>query len=122
MSFMEMDKAFVANTYNRFPVEIVSGEGSKCYDVNGKAYVDMGSGIGVTAFGFNDAAWKAAVTEQLGSSGFHPFLVGKAKGGNADTGAQINILLAACISDDAALAGNQLHRKPSVGAGYIFLI
>ena len=66
MSFMEMDKAFVANTYNRFPVEIVSGEGSKCYDVNGKAYVDMGSGIGVTAFGFNDAAWKAAVTEQLG--------------------------------------------------------
>ncbi len=37
MSFMEMDKAFVANTYNRFPVEIVSGKGSKCYDVNGKA-------------------------------------------------------------------------------------
>ncbi len=66
MSFMEMDKAFVANTYNRFPVEIVSGKGSKCYDVNGKAYVDMGSGIGVTAFGFNDEAWTAAVTEQLG--------------------------------------------------------
>ena len=66
MSFMEMDKAFVANTYNRFPVEIVSGKGSKCYDVNGKAYVDMGSGIGVTAFGFNDEAWTAAVTAQLG--------------------------------------------------------
>ncbi len=66
MSFMEMDKAFVANTYNRFPVEIVSGKGSKVYDVNGKAYVDMGSGIGVTAFGFGDEKWMAAVTEQLG--------------------------------------------------------
>ena len=66
MSFMQMDKAFVANTYNRFPVEIVSGKGSKCYDANGKAYVDMGSGIGVTAFGYADDAWTAAVTAQLG--------------------------------------------------------
>ena len=61
-----MDKAFVANTYNRFPVEIVSGKGSKVFDTEGKAYVDMGSGIGVTAFGFGDEAWMAAVTDQLG--------------------------------------------------------
>ena len=66
MSFMNTDQAYVANTYKRFPVEIVSGKGSKVYDVNGKAYVDMGSGIGVTAFGFGDEAWMAAVTEQLG--------------------------------------------------------
>ena len=66
MSIMEMDKAYVANTYNRFPVEIVSGKGSRVVDVNGKSYVDMGSGIGVTAFGFGDEAWTKAVTEQLG--------------------------------------------------------
>ena len=66
MSFMEMDKAFVANTYNRFPVEIVSGKGSRCVDVGGKTYVDMGTGIGVTAFGYADEAWTAAVTAQLG--------------------------------------------------------
>ena len=66
MSFMEMDKAFVANTYNRFPVEIVSGKGSRVVDINGKSYVDMGSGIGVTAFGFGDEVWMAAVTGQLG--------------------------------------------------------
>ena len=66
MSIMEIDKAYVANTYNRFPVEIVSGKGSRLVDVNGKSYVDMGSGIGVTAFGFCDEAWIAAVTEQLG--------------------------------------------------------
>ena len=66
MSFMNMDQAYVANTYKRFPVEIVSGKGSRLVDVNGKSYVDMGSGIGVTAFGFGDEAWTAAVTEQLG--------------------------------------------------------
>ncbi len=66
MNFMEMDKAFVANTYNRFPVEIVSGKGSRCLDVNGKEYVDMGSGIGVNAFGYGDETWTAAVTAQLG--------------------------------------------------------
>ena len=66
MSFMNMDQAYVANTYRRFPVEIVSGKGSRLVDVGGKSYVDMGSGIGVTAFGFGDEAWTAAVTEQLG--------------------------------------------------------
>lgn len=66
MHFMNLDQAFVAGTYNRFPVEIVRGKGSRVVDINGKTYVDMGSGIGVTAFGFADGAWSAAVTEQLG--------------------------------------------------------
>ena len=65
MSIMDMDKAYVAGTYKRFPVEIVSGKGSHAVDSQGKTYVDMGSGIGVTAFGYGDEAWKAAVTEQL---------------------------------------------------------
>ena len=65
MNIMNMDQAYVANTYKRFPVEIVSGKGSRLVDVNGKSYVDMGSGIGVTAFGFCDEVWTAAVTEQL---------------------------------------------------------
>ena len=61
-----MDQEYVAGTYKRFPVEIVSGKGSRLVDTDGKSYVDMGSGIGVTAFGFGDEAWMAAVTEQLG--------------------------------------------------------
>ena len=66
MSIMNMDQTYVAGTYKRFPVEIVSGKGSKVVDVNGKEYIDMGSGIGVTAFGIADDVWQAAVTEQLG--------------------------------------------------------
>ncbi len=62
----ELDKTYVAGTYNRFPVEIVSGSGSEVYDSQGKRYIDMGSGIGVTSFGIADKAWQAAITEQLG--------------------------------------------------------
>ena len=61
----EQDKAYIANTYARFPVEIVRGAGSLVYDENGKEYIDMGSGIGVTAFGIADAEWCAAVSAQL---------------------------------------------------------
>ena len=61
-----IDKEYIANTYARFPVELVCGKGSLVYDETGKEYIDMGSGIGVTAFGIADDEWKAAVTEQLG--------------------------------------------------------
>lgn len=59
------DKLYVANTYNRFPVEIISGKGSVVTDINGKEYIDMGSGIGVTSFGLADDEWAKAVSAQL---------------------------------------------------------
>ena len=62
---IETDKQYVAATYNRFPVEIVSGKGSIVRDSSGKEYIDMGSGIGVTSFGIADSEWKKAVTAQL---------------------------------------------------------
>ena len=61
----ELDRAFVAGTYARFPVEIESGKGSKLYDTDGKEYIDMGSGIAVNSFGIADEEWKAAVVAQL---------------------------------------------------------
>ncbi len=66
MSITAIDKEYVANTYGRFPVEIVSGKGSVLADTNGKEYIDLGSGIGVTCFGFQDEGWIQAVTAQLG--------------------------------------------------------
>ena len=61
----ELDRAFVAGTYARFPVEIASGKGSKLYDTDGKEYIDMGSGIAVNSFGIADEEWKQAVIAQL---------------------------------------------------------
>lgn len=64
-SVFERDKEYIAGTYNRFPVNIVRGKGSLVYDSNGKEYIDMGSGIGVTSFGIADDAWQSAVIGQI---------------------------------------------------------
>lgn len=66
MTITQTDTEYVAGTYKRFPVELVKGKGSLLYDGNGKEYIDMGSGIGVTSFGIADDVWKKAVTEQIG--------------------------------------------------------
>ena len=64
-NLQNLDQKYVAGTYARFPVSIVSGKGSEVFDENGKRYIDMGSGIGVTSFGIADDVWVKAVTDQL---------------------------------------------------------
>ena len=66
MDLKKLDQTYVAPTYKRFPVEIVSGKGSIVYDANGKSYIDLTSGIGVTSFGVADDEWQNAVREQIG--------------------------------------------------------
>lgn len=65
MNIKELDAAYVANTYRRFPVEIVSGQGAVLKDDTGKEYIDMGTGIAVNTFGMCDPQWIAAVEAQL---------------------------------------------------------
>ncbi len=65
MDIISIDKQYVAGTYGRFPVELVEGKGSIVTDINGKQYIDLGSGIGVTAFGHSDSAWEEATAAQL---------------------------------------------------------
>lgn len=60
-----IDKEYVANTYARFDIQLVSGKGSRVFDDNGKEYIDLGTGIAVNTFGFCDAEWTNAVTDQL---------------------------------------------------------
>ena len=60
-----LDRQYVAGTYRRFDLELVKGQGSLVWDEAGKQYIDMGTGIGVTAFGFADQEWQRAVTQQL---------------------------------------------------------
>ena len=67
MNTFELDEAYIAHTYKRFPVEIVSGKGSLVQDAAGKEYIDMGSGIAVTSFGVADEDWIAAVESQIRS-------------------------------------------------------
>ncbi|MBO4869477.1 MAG: acetylornithine/succinylornithine family transaminase [Clostridia bacterium] len=66
MDLKELDGKYIAGTYKRFPVLAVSGKGSVITDETGKQYIDMGSGIGVTAFGIADDVWRKAVIDQIG--------------------------------------------------------
>lgn len=65
MNTQEKDKQFVANTYGRFPLEIVKGEGSIAYDKDGKRYIDLSTGIAVNTFGFCDKEWQNAIINQI---------------------------------------------------------
>ena len=61
----ELDKKYIAGTYNRFKVNLVKGKGSVVFDEDGKRYIDMGSGIGVTSFGIADDLWQEAIIKQI---------------------------------------------------------
>lgn len=62
----ELDSKYIAQTYGRFPLTLVSGKGSEVTDDEGKTYIDLGTGIAVNTFGIADDEWIAAVTVQLG--------------------------------------------------------
>ncbi len=51
-------------TYERNPILFVRGEGVMLYDENGTEYLDLLSGIGVCALGYNHPAITAAIAEQ----------------------------------------------------------
>ena len=65
MTTRELDNKYIAPTYARFPLTLVSGKGSLVYDENGKEYIDLGTGIAVNTFGYSDDEWISAVTAQL---------------------------------------------------------
>ena len=65
MDIQNIDREYIAGTYARFPVEIVSGKGSLVYDEAGKEYIDLGTGIAVNTFGVADEDWAQAVARQL---------------------------------------------------------
>jgi acetylornithine/N-succinyldiaminopimelate aminotransferase len=73
------EQQHVLQTYKRQPVAFVRGQGSRLYDADGREYLDLLSGIGVTSLGHAHPGLTAVVTEQaatlLHTSNlyFHPF-------------------------------------------------
>ena len=65
MNIKENDSLYIANTYARFPLQLVKGKGSVVWDENGKKYIDLATGIAVNTFGYCDDEWVKAVSEQL---------------------------------------------------------
>lgn len=61
---IEITEKHVANTYNRFPVAIVKGMGSRVWDADGKEYLDFTSGLAVCNLGHCHPGVVAAIKAQ----------------------------------------------------------
>ncbi|HEC24817.1 MAG TPA: aspartate aminotransferase family protein [bacterium] len=66
MNIKELTNKYIMNTYGRFDITLVKGEGCILYDENGKSYIDFASGIAVNSLGYNNPALNAALIDQLG--------------------------------------------------------
>lgn len=55
----------IIHTYNRYQIALDEGEGMYLYDVEGKKYLDFGSGIGVFALGYGNKEYNDAVKAQV---------------------------------------------------------
>ena len=58
---------FFLPVVNRVPVAIVKGEGSRVTDVDGKSYIDLTAGWGVTSIGHCHPALVEAISRQAGT-------------------------------------------------------
>ena len=58
------ENKYVMNTYGRFPIALDHGEGATLWDIEGKKYIDLASGIGVNCMGYNNPAIVDAITNQ----------------------------------------------------------
>ena len=58
------ENKYVMNTYGRFPIALDHGKGATLWDVEGKKYIDLASGIGVNCLGYDNPIIINAITEQ----------------------------------------------------------
>src|ERR1700679_647042 len=63
-SIQAAEKKLLLNTYERNPLLLVSGEGVHVRDAEGNKYLDLLSGIGVSALGYGHPAVEAAIVAQ----------------------------------------------------------
>ncbi len=61
---IDLSEAHVLNTYKRFPVAMVRGDGVKVWDASGNEYLDFTSGIAVCNLGHSHPAVVWAIQEQ----------------------------------------------------------
>jgi len=67
MTFQELkteEETYLMHTYGRFQIALEKGQGATLWDIEGKKYIDLTSGIGVNSLGHNNEALIDALTEQ----------------------------------------------------------
>ena len=64
-AFMQEAEEALLHTYNRFPVVFERGEDVYLIDTDGKKYLDFAAGIAVSALGYSNEEFKAALKDQV---------------------------------------------------------
>jgi len=62
----ELDSLYVMQTYKRLPVAFVRGEGNRVWDTEGREYLDLVSGLGVSILGHSHPRVIEAIRRQAG--------------------------------------------------------
>jgi len=65
MDIFERETKYIFHTYDRQPVVIIKGEGSKVWDINGKEYIDCVGGIAVCGVGHRNPFVVKRIKDQL---------------------------------------------------------
>ncbi|MCC2677311.1 MAG: putative acetylornithine aminotransferase (acetylornithine transaminase) [Ramlibacter sp.] len=65
MALIEAQSPHTMNTYGRVPIALSHGQGSRVWDVNGKAYLDGLAGIAVNTLGHNHPKLVPALQDQV---------------------------------------------------------
>lgn len=61
----QAEEQYVMQTYARFPIALDHGKGCRVWDVEGREYIDLTSGIGVNCLGYDHPVLTHAIEEQL---------------------------------------------------------
>lgn len=67
MTYQELkdeEQLYLMHTYGRFPAALDHGKGATLWDIDGKKYIDLTSGIGVSSLGHDNEALVSALNEQ----------------------------------------------------------
>ena len=60
----QREQTLMCRTYSRYPLSVVHGKGSRLWDVDGKEYVDLLSGIAVIGLGHGNEEIAEVMAEQ----------------------------------------------------------
>lgn len=63
-ALMAKADAYTMKTYGRYPIALVRGEGARCWDADGRAYLDFLGGIAVNVLGHAHPAVVSAIAAQ----------------------------------------------------------
>ncbi len=63
---MGLERQYLLQNYARYPLALHRGKGCYLYDLNGKRYLDLISGIGVNSLGYAHPRITKVMREQVG--------------------------------------------------------